>query len=176
MKDHYNEVKKSSSPFTSHAAVMDKLKKLYNSQTTWLHSRLCCCVMDKLHSCIHLVHSKLCTHIRYYNKGQVERSHTLHTGSLRAACGLPWLTASLRGSSHICSAVCLVVVMEKLTFLFLSQEDVVSVGLTMAEAIELCSQSFREHSTGKIENPPKPGVHPQSNAFIHAMPGKGIAS
>ena len=59
----------------------------------------------------------------------------------------------------------------KLKFLYLSQDDVLQVDLTMAEAVELCTQSFREHASGKIENPPKPGVHPNPDSFIHAMPG-----
>jgi ornithine cyclodeaminase/alanine dehydrogenase-like protein (mu-crystallin family) len=58
-----------------------------------------------------------------------------------------------------------------ISFLYLSQDDVLKVGLTMAEAMDLCAQSFTEHAHGKVENPPKPGVHPLPDAFIHAMPG-----
>lgn len=60
---------------------------------------------------------------------------------------------------------------KKISFLYLSQDDVLKVGLTMAEAMELCQESFSQHSSGKVENPPKPGVHPLPDAFIHAMPG-----
>lgn len=60
---------------------------------------------------------------------------------------------------------------KKISFLYLSQDDVIKVGLTMAEVIDLCTESFRQHSQGKVENPPKPGIHPLPDAFIHAMPG-----
>jgi len=30
---------------------------------------------------------------------------------------------------------------------------------------------FAEHGAGRVENPPKPGVHPLPDTFIHAMPG-----
>lgn len=61
--------------------------------------------------------------------------------------------------------------MKSVEFIFLSQEDVAGIGLTMAEAIRTVEGVFREHALKHVENPPKPGVHPQSNAFIHAMPG-----
>jgi len=61
--------------------------------------------------------------------------------------------------------------MQKISFLYLSHEDVIQVGLTMADVMGLCEESFRQHSQGKVENPPKPGVHPLPDAFIHAMPG-----
>ena len=56
-------------------------------------------------------------------------------------------------------------------FLYLSMDDVLKVGLTMAEVMDLCSVSLTEHNLGRVENPPKPGVHPLPDAFIHAMPG-----
>lgn len=40
----------------------------------------------------------------------------------------------------------------------------------MAEVIEVVEEAFHEKACGKTEMPPKPGVHPQSDAFIHAMP------
>jgi ornithine cyclodeaminase/alanine dehydrogenase-like protein (mu-crystallin family) len=55
--------------------------------------------------------------------------------------------------------------------LYLSQADVVSVGLTMAEIIELLEMAFREKGAGRVEMPPKPGIHPgPGDNFIHAMP------
>jgi ornithine cyclodeaminase/alanine dehydrogenase-like protein (mu-crystallin family) len=60
---------------------------------------------------------------------------------------------------------------QPMKFLYLSHDDVLKVGLTMAETMDLCAQSFTEHARGKVENPPKPGVHPLPDAFIHAMPG-----
>jgi len=60
--------------------------------------------------------------------------------------------------------------MKRIELLYLSQEDVVAVGLTMPETIAVVEDVLREHGLGATENPPKPGVHP-ANAFIHAMPG-----
>ncbi len=61
--------------------------------------------------------------------------------------------------------------MEPNRLLYLSQDDVVSVGLTMAEIIEVLDVAFREKGCGNTEMPPKPGIHPGSeDNFIHAMP------
>jgi ornithine cyclodeaminase/alanine dehydrogenase len=54
--------------------------------------------------------------------------------------------------------------------LYLSQEDVASVGLTMAEIVDAVEGMFREKSTGQVEMPPKPAIHPRPDGFIHAMP------
>ena len=54
--------------------------------------------------------------------------------------------------------------------LYLSQADVAAVGLTMEEIIAALEAMFREKGEGRVEMPPKPGVHPLPDAFIHAMP------
>ena len=54
--------------------------------------------------------------------------------------------------------------------LYLSQADVASVGLTMAEIIAALEEMFREKGEGRVEMPPKPGIHTMPDAFIHAMP------
>jgi ornithine cyclodeaminase/alanine dehydrogenase-like protein (mu-crystallin family) len=55
--------------------------------------------------------------------------------------------------------------------LYLSQADVAAVGLTMAEIIESLELAFREKGEGRVEMPPKPGIHPGGgDNFIHAMP------
>lgn len=55
--------------------------------------------------------------------------------------------------------------------LYLSQADVEAVGLTMAEIIEALEQAFHEKGEGRVEMPPKPGIHPgEGDNFIHAMP------
>ena len=55
--------------------------------------------------------------------------------------------------------------------LYLSQADVVSVGLGMAEIIQLLEKAFEEKGRGQVEMPPKPGIHPGGgDNFIHAMP------
>jgi ornithine cyclodeaminase/alanine dehydrogenase len=61
--------------------------------------------------------------------------------------------------------------MKKVEFLYLSQKDVVDVGLTMKDAISLVETVLTEHGLQQFENPPKPGVHTIEGAFIHAMPG-----
>jgi len=60
--------------------------------------------------------------------------------------------------------------MEK-QLLYLSQFEVESVGLTMAEIIDLLEAAFKEKGLGRVEMPPKPGIHPgEEDNFIHAMP------
>ena len=54
--------------------------------------------------------------------------------------------------------------------LYLSQADVASVGLTMAEIINALEEMFHEKGEGRVEMPPKPGIHTRPDAFIHAMP------
>ena len=61
--------------------------------------------------------------------------------------------------------------MGKGQFLYLSQSDVATVGLTMPEVIELVEKAFFEKGEGRVEMPPKPGIHPgEGDNFIHAMP------
>jgi ornithine cyclodeaminase/alanine dehydrogenase-like protein (mu-crystallin family) len=54
--------------------------------------------------------------------------------------------------------------------LYLSQADVAKVNLDMATVINLLEIAFREKGAGKVEMPPKPGIHTMPDAFIHAMP------
>jgi ornithine cyclodeaminase/alanine dehydrogenase-like protein (mu-crystallin family) len=54
--------------------------------------------------------------------------------------------------------------------LYLSKRDVDKVNLSMEEIIEALDEAFKEKGHGKIEMPPKPGIHTQPDAFIHAMP------
>jgi ornithine cyclodeaminase/alanine dehydrogenase len=61
--------------------------------------------------------------------------------------------------------------MKDVKLLYLSQANVVSVGLEMAEIIELLETAFKEKGEGRVEMPPKPGIHPgEGDNFIHAMP------
>lgn len=60
--------------------------------------------------------------------------------------------------------------MPELQLLYLSRADVEAVALDMPTIIELLEKAFLEKSQGKVEMPPKPGIHPLPNAFIHAMP------
>ena len=54
--------------------------------------------------------------------------------------------------------------------LYLSRADVERVNLPMAAIIEALEGMFREKGAGRVEMPPKPGIHPRPDAFIHAMP------
>jgi ornithine cyclodeaminase/alanine dehydrogenase-like protein (mu-crystallin family) len=54
--------------------------------------------------------------------------------------------------------------------LYLSRDDVERVGLRMADVVEVVEAALREHGEGRVEMPPKPGIHTQPDAFIHAMP------
>ncbi|MEJ5359282.1 MAG: ornithine cyclodeaminase family protein [Desulfobacterales bacterium] len=55
--------------------------------------------------------------------------------------------------------------------LYLSQADVVRVGLSMEEIIEALETAFRAKGEGRTEMPPKPGIHPGGgDNFLHAMP------
>jgi ornithine cyclodeaminase/alanine dehydrogenase-like protein (mu-crystallin family) len=54
--------------------------------------------------------------------------------------------------------------------LYLSREDVEATRLPMPEIIEALEAMFKEKGKGRVEMPPKPGIHPRPDAFIHAMP------
>jgi ornithine cyclodeaminase/alanine dehydrogenase-like protein (mu-crystallin family) len=54
--------------------------------------------------------------------------------------------------------------------LYLSRADVEAVDLPMATIITLLERAFREKGHGKVEMPPKPGIHTMPDSFIHAMP------
>ena len=54
--------------------------------------------------------------------------------------------------------------------LYLSRADVESLALDMNSIIELLEKAFLEKGQGRVEMPPKPGIHTRPDAFIHAMP------
>jgi len=55
--------------------------------------------------------------------------------------------------------------------LYLSHADVVSAGLNMHDVIRLLEIAFVEKGEGRVEMPPKHGIHPGGgDNFIHAMP------
>ncbi len=54
--------------------------------------------------------------------------------------------------------------------LYLSRAHVEQVGVSMAEIIDALEFMFREKAAGRVEMPPKPGIHPRSDSFLHAMP------
>lgn len=54
--------------------------------------------------------------------------------------------------------------------LYLSRTDVEKLDVSMSEVIQVVERAFLEKAEGRAEVPPKPGIHPQKDAFIHAMP------
>jgi len=58
----------------------------------------------------------------------------------------------------------------EIRILYLGEEDVAGLGLTMRDVIELVERGLREHGEKRVEMPPKPGIHPAEGVFVHAMP------
>ena len=54
--------------------------------------------------------------------------------------------------------------------LYLSRGDIEALGIRARDVIQVVEAAFREQAQGAAEAPPKPGIHPQTDAFIHAMP------
>ena len=55
-------------------------------------------------------------------------------------------------------------------FLYLSRSDIEGLNIPMADVIRVVEKAFLEKAAGRSEVPPKPGIHPKKDAFIHAMP------
>jgi|SRR5688572_9863971 len=56
------------------------------------------------------------------------------------------------------------------TVRYLSRADVEALALSGMEVIDILERAFRAKRDGAVEMPPKIGVHPRDDAFIHAMP------
>jgi alanine dehydrogenase len=54
--------------------------------------------------------------------------------------------------------------------LHLSREEVASLLPTIPEQIDLVERTYVALGAGRVELPPKPGIHPRKDSFIHAMP------
>lgn len=54
--------------------------------------------------------------------------------------------------------------------LYLSRKEVEQLGVGMKEVLAAVDNGFRLKGLGKTEMPPKPGIHPRADSFIHAMP------
>lgn len=54
--------------------------------------------------------------------------------------------------------------------LILSRREVAALLPPLVEQIDLAESTYRALAEGRVELPPKPGIHPRENAFIHAMP------
>ena len=56
------------------------------------------------------------------------------------------------------------------TLLHLSREQVAGLVPGIPEQLELVERTYRSLAAGRVELPPKPGVHPRKDSFVHAMP------
>ncbi len=54
--------------------------------------------------------------------------------------------------------------------LHLSRAEIEALQVSAAEVREAVEAAFREKAAGRVEMPPKPGIHTSGDAFIHAMP------
>jgi len=54
--------------------------------------------------------------------------------------------------------------------LYLSRAEIEKLNISMEEIIKTVEEVFRQKAEEKVEMPPKLGIHPQKDAFIHAMP------
>jgi ornithine cyclodeaminase/alanine dehydrogenase len=54
--------------------------------------------------------------------------------------------------------------------LFLSRAEVAGVLPDVDEQLDLVEHAYRALAAGRVELPPKPGVHPRKDSFLHAMP------
>lgn len=54
--------------------------------------------------------------------------------------------------------------------IYLSLKDVLSLGISRAEVIDVVRQAMVEHGNGRYEMPAKIGIHPYEDVFFHAMP------
>jgi ornithine cyclodeaminase/alanine dehydrogenase-like protein (mu-crystallin family) len=53
--------------------------------------------------------------------------------------------------------------------IYLSRSDVEELRVSIEDVIEVVDEAFHEKAGGNAEVPPKPGIHPRKDAFIHAM-------
>jgi alanine dehydrogenase len=55
-------------------------------------------------------------------------------------------------------------------FLYLSRDQVAALLPPIPEQLDLVERTYRALARGTVEVPPKPGVHPRKDSFLHAMP------
>lgn len=56
------------------------------------------------------------------------------------------------------------------TVLYLTRAEVAGLLPPVPEQLDLVEETYRALAAGRVELPPKPGVHPRPDSFIHAMP------
>ncbi len=53
---------------------------------------------------------------------------------------------------------------------YLTRREVAGLLPPLPEQIDVAERTYRQLAAGRVELPPKPGIHPREDAFIHAMP------
>jgi ornithine cyclodeaminase/alanine dehydrogenase-like protein (mu-crystallin family) len=56
------------------------------------------------------------------------------------------------------------------SLLYLRRDEVALLLPPVAAQLDLVEETYRAVGAGRVELPPKPGVHPRKDSFIHAMP------
>ena len=56
------------------------------------------------------------------------------------------------------------------SLLYLSSEDILRLQVGVSDVLDALERMFLEKAEGRLEMPPKPGIHPTETGFIHAMP------
>jgi ornithine cyclodeaminase/alanine dehydrogenase len=56
------------------------------------------------------------------------------------------------------------------TLVYLSRREVARLMPPVGEQLKLVEETYRAVGAGRVELPPKPGIHPRPDSFIHAMP------
>jgi alanine dehydrogenase len=56
------------------------------------------------------------------------------------------------------------------SLLYLSREEVAGLLPDIPAQLDLVEATYRSVGAGRVELPPKPGIHPRKDSFIHAMP------
>jgi ornithine cyclodeaminase/alanine dehydrogenase len=54
--------------------------------------------------------------------------------------------------------------------LYLRRDEVARLLPSVEQQVDLVEQTYRALAAGRVELPPKPGVHPRRDSFVHAMP------
>jgi len=56
------------------------------------------------------------------------------------------------------------------SLLYLTREEVARLLPAVPDQLDLVEETYRAVGAGRVELPPKPGIHPRPDSFIHAMP------
>ncbi len=57
-----------------------------------------------------------------------------------------------------------------MSFLYLRRDEVASLLPPISDQLDLVQDTYEAVAAGRVELPPKPGIHPRKDSFIHAMP------